>query len=133
MDEQRKYDARLEGYEYSQAELQDRWIVYISGVALGVTLSFIRELDAPLEHSWTIVTSWGLLALSVSAAISSIATGRGSMRRVISYRRQNPGKELPNDLAKLWIEATGVLNWTALVSLVGGLAAMVAFGALNFG
>ena len=127
------FTERLEHYEYLQSELQDHWIIYTAGVALGVALSFVRELNSPLDHAWTIVVSWGLLALSVSAAVSSIATGRVSVRKVIAYRRQNPGHPQPDDIAKLWVQITGVLNCTALVSLVGGLAAMVAFGALNFG
>ena len=75
-EELRNYVNRLEEYDNRASELQDRWVISTSGLALAVTLSFVRELDQPLEHGWTILASWACLSISVVLTLLSISLGR---------------------------------------------------------
>ena len=128
-----EYDKRLEGYENRQSELQDRWVITTSGAALAITLSFVRELDKPLVATWTLVSSWALLSVGVLAILFSIAVGRVASRKMLAAIRENPNGSPPDHSAKISSRITKLLNWLALFSLVLGLAAVVAFGALNLG
>lgn len=131
--ERRKYTERLEHYENRQAELQDRWVITTSGAALAVTLTFVRELEKPLEFAWTLWASWGLLALSVLTALISIAVGRAASRSMITRLREEPDHPNPEEATGNLPKITEALNCIALGTFAGGLAAVVAFGAVNLG
>ena len=128
-----EYAERLEGYENRQAELQDRWVISVAGVALAVTLTFVRELDSPLNALWSLVTSWGLLSLSVLSVLFSIPVGRISSREMLNAVRSQPGQTSTSRTGLISSFITNLLNWLALVSLLFGLVAVVVFGAFNLG
>lgn len=128
-----EYGERLERYENRQAELQDRWVITVAGVALAVTLSFVRDLDKPLDATWSLVASWGLLSLSVLSVLLSIPVGRVATRRMLTALREPPNQSPSKKTGGISSFITDFLNWLALLSLLLGLVAVVAFGALNLG
>ena len=132
-EELRRYVNRLEKYDNQAAELYDRWVISTSGLALAVTLSFVRELDQPLEHGWTLLTSWACLSASVVLTLVSIYLGRISMRRMITYVRENQSQNVPKEVMEPWARMTETLNKATLVIFAVGLTAVVAFGVVNLG
>ena len=125
-DEEDGFRERLEQRDYEAAVLRDRWLLSVTGVALGLSLTFIRELSGPLNAPWLVITAWGFLGTSVLAMLASLGRGRAAMQKMM--QESTEGQRLTGGLARpftIW------LNRAAFGLFAFGLISLVIFASVN--
>ena len=114
----------------------DRWLLTLSGGALAVSLTFVRDIAPhPVRCTvWVLVIGWFLLVLSIVMALSSHLTSLKAIRSERDRLDDVLGKKKALDpdtqesKAGKW---TGHLNVLSTVALAVGIVLICIFAALN--
>ena len=124
----------LFGFEHQVAESFDKYIITLSGGALGLSLTFIRQIAPnPLPYTlpW-LYLSWAFFALALLAVLASLLFSQHAFRREVeirdlSFANQSDARQLSNR----WSALTNWLNWISLVAFILGVASMAFFSIAN--
>jgi len=116
----REYRKNLEQCETDATSELDRTTVALSGGALGIALTFLKEVPATTPKWAVWILAAGMLALVVSlmGVLLSLMAARKSMRyelECVDGKREKPEGEQDGGW---WRSATESFNWTALVCCV---------------
>lgn len=134
-DEQEQQHRRwLVEAEHTASRDFDRNVVILSGGALGLSITFVREfVPVPVECSWPwIALSWTLLTLSLLAILVSMLTSQHALRQAV----REIDEETAHDVKRpggSFATVTGYLNVASAIALVLGLVCLVVFALMNYG
>jgi hypothetical protein len=127
-------------HEYDQAELEvsgryDKWILTLSGGALGLSITFIEKIaknPTPQTLIWLIL-SWSCFVTSLLIALLSLLTSQSAIRENRkeldeSYKeKRTPRLKFP----KWFTTLTNILNWGSLILFVLGTTFLCIFSFKN--
>jgi hypothetical protein len=125
---------------YDEAELEvsgryDKWILTLSGGALGLSITFIEKIakNPTIDTLWWLKLSWGCLILSLLSALLSLVTSQSAIREnrkeldLANIEQRAPRLKFPRWFT--WI--TNGLNWGALVLFILGTVFLCIFSFKN--
>lgn len=110
----------------------DRWMLTLSGGALGLSITFIQQ-NAPNPVCVGLLhCAWAAFLFAVVAMLASLLTSQRAQRRfreiLDSRLAQGDGS---GDECNLSGHVTNVLNWVSLVCFILGVVMMAAFCGQN--
>jgi len=127
-------------HEYDQAELEvsgryDKWILTLSGGALGLSITFIEKIakNPTSETLIWLLLSWSCFVFSLLIALLSLLTSQSAIRENRkeldeSYKETRPPRlKFPRWFTRL----TNALNWGSLTLFVLGTAFLCIFSFKN--
>jgi hypothetical protein len=125
----REYRKSLEQLETEATSDLDKTTVTLSGGALGVAMTFLKDVPAttPKWAVWILAAAMLALVVSLLGVLLSLMAARKSMRyelQCLDRKREKPEGEQDGGW---WRSATETFNWTALVCCVLGIGALAAF------
>lgn len=128
-EEMQNYRKLLQDLEHKAQEQYDKTILMLSGGALGISFTFLKDIVTVNEATniWLIVLAWAAWTLSCSAILWSFYSSRLAMRQAI--KDLDSGAESKNK-SDLW---TSILNFSAGLLFVIGLVLMITFSYFNLG
>jgi hypothetical protein len=108
----------------------DKAVMTLSGGALGISMSFLKDIVGKNPKSFSILFSaWSLWGLSITCIFLSFATSSKALRRAIE---DTDMRMIYMTLAtNRWATATRILNRLGGAGFVIGLAAFLAFILIN--
>lgn len=127
--------------ELDNARSFDRWVVTLSGGALGLSIAFVKDLVAPGPATavWMLGVSWLLFGASIGSALTSIHVSQNAHERFREIldrvaaegghaffnrvRKEHEAEKLPK-----WIDH---LNRASIVSFIGGMVLLAIFVIAN--
>ena len=125
---------------YNNAELEvsgryDRWILTLSGGALGLSITFIEKIaknPTPETLLW-LKLSWGCLVISLLSALLSLVTSQSAIRE---NRREldlaySEGRDPKLDFSRWFSAFTNILNWGSLLLFIIGVIFLCVFSFNN--
>ena len=118
--------------EREAARTFDKAMLTLTGGALGLSLTFIRQL-APHPHlTGLLVAAWSGLTLALLATIAGLHLSQHACRR----NRDNLDDDqrgVPNALGRRnpWAKLTNCLNWVAMLTFASGIALLAWFAIIN--
>lgn len=117
--------------EREAAQSLDKTLVTLSAGALGLSITFIRQIAPEPEHLWVLYVGWGGFSLSLLAVLSSFLFSQFALRRA----RQNLDliSEGEGGGGNPWAGATNVLNFVSILTFVAGILFLAAFAITNVG
>jgi len=125
---------------YNEAELEvsgryDKYILTLSGGALGLSITFIEKI-ASNPTSDTLIwlkLSWGCLVVSLLAALLSLVTSQSAIREnreeLDSAHSENRAPRL--SFPRWFTYVTNALNWGALLLFILGVVFLCVFSFKN--
>lgn len=125
---------------YNEAELEvsgryDKWILTLSGGALGLSITFIEKIatNPTADTLFWLKLSWICLVLSLLAALLSLVTSQSAIRE---NRKEldlaNSEQRAPRLCFPRWFTYfTNILNWGALLFFIFGVVFMCIFSFKN--
>jgi len=80
-----EYRTSLVSVEQKAQEEFDKTILALSGGGLGISFAFVKDIvgPQPLAHSWLLLASWTMWALSVASVLFSFFTSNLALRKAI--------------------------------------------------
>lgn len=125
--EKEKYRNELyEDYKYS-VDSFDKQALLISGGALGLSLSFIKDI-VPLDEAECVEIFIGALIFFVISIVLGFVAHRNSMAKIEQQIRNIDEDKPVNDKPDT---ITRHLNWVITLSVVLGIFLMVTYSAVN--
>jgi hypothetical protein len=118
--------------EREAARTFDKAMLTLSGGALGLSITFIRQL-APKPHLiGLLVTAWSCLAVALLATILGLHISQSAIRRARDMldddqRGISDALNRKNDPARL----TNCFNWIAAFAFLAGIAFLAVFAIFN--
>ena len=125
---------------YDDAELEvsgryDKWILTLSGGALGLSITFIEKIakNPTPETLFWLKLSWGCLVISLLSALLSLVTSQSAIRENrkeldIAYsEKRDPNLGFP----RWFTNFTNVLNWGSLFLFIVGVIFLCVFSFKN--
>ena len=125
---------------YDAAELDvsgryDKWILTLSGGALGLSITFIEIIakNPPADTLIWLKLSWACLVVSLLATLLSLVTSQSAIREnrkeldLAHSEKRSPRLSFP----KWFTYATNLLNWGALLLFILGVVFMCIFSFSN--
>lgn len=125
---------------YDEAELEvsgryDKWILTLSGGALGLSITFIDKIakNPTIDTLLWLKLSWGCLIFALLAALTSLVTSQSAIRENRKELDQaNMDKSAPRLSFPRWFTwITNGLNWGALVLFILGTIFLCLFAFQN--
>ncbi|MCD6184643.1 MAG: hypothetical protein J7K84_02450 [Deltaproteobacteria bacterium] len=125
---------------YDEAELEvsgryDKWILTLSGGALGLSITFIEKIaknPTPDTLFW-LKFSWGCLVISLLAALLSLVTSQSAIREnrkeldLAHSEKRDPSLSFP----RWFTYTTNGLNWGSLFLFILGVIFLCIFSFKN--
>jgi hypothetical protein len=113
-----------------QAELEsskqfDQLVVALAGGAIGLSMTFAKDLKAPVAK-WVLGLSWVVLAVSILSVLMSHSFSQMSLRK----QREINSSENKAKINR-YSDLTNLLNWISLVAVVSGILVMSWFVVSN--
>ncbi len=125
---------------YNEAELEvsgryDKWILTLSGGALGLSITFIEKIaknPTPDTLFWLKI-SWGCLVISLLIALLSLVTSQSAIRENREeLDSAHSEKRAPNLSFPRWFTCiTNGLNWGSLLLFILGVTFLCVFSFKN--
>jgi len=125
---------------YNEAELEvsgryDKWILTLSGGALGLSIAFIEKIaknPTPDTLFWLKI-SWGCLVISLLTALLSLVTSQSAIRENREeLDSAHSEKRAPNLIFPRWFSCiTNGLNWGSLLLFILGVTFLCVFSFKN--
>ena len=125
---------------YDEAELEvsgryDKWILTLSGGALGLSITFIDKIanNPTTDTLLWLKLSWGCLIFALLAALTSLVTSQSAIRENRKELDQANTEQRAPDLKfpRRFTGFTNVLNWAALVLFILGTICLCIFSFKN--
>src|SRR5262249_49979534 len=105
----------------------DRTVTSLAGGALALSVTFIHGIARHPEHTWTLVTAWLALGLSLLLILLSFMTSQaGLLRRIEAI-----DASMAESQETRYFRATNMLNFGAAAGLVIGFGFLAAFSFSN--
>lgn len=122
--EMREYRNWLVAADQKASEAYDKAVMTLAGGALGLSLTFVRQIvKTPRPESlWRLETSWLCLTLSLGFILVSMLWSQWALRKAM---RQVDESSLPGARA-----GGGFAIFTAVLNVLSGLALLVGIGFL---
>ena len=119
----------------------DKYLLMLSGGALGLSLTFVGDVVTPgkVVWSWVILVGWGLLVFTVVAVLLCIRLsldGHEKFRDILDEESGKGGKDFWKRVRERQREFpqahwVGALNWVGLATFAVGVACLLIFTLLN--
>lgn len=126
---------QLLDYLLNQAGFFDRGILTLSAAALGLSLTFTKDIAATpnLETLWMLFWSWACFIVSLLATLASFQTSQRAIEKAIEnldtvYECSASRDQISNP----WRSVTIVVNWISLGVFIVGAALLAQFAVANF-
>ncbi len=124
--------------KFEEARLFDKAILTLAAGALGLSLTFVRQI-APQPDSWTkpiLAASWGSFSLSLLCTLISFLTSQYACSKQIEILEGNNSETDANSkeehtVHNRWGACTRKLNWASIVSFIIGAILLSIFGIAN--
>ncbi|HWA83399.1 MAG TPA: hypothetical protein VG820_08210 [Fimbriimonadaceae bacterium] len=124
--------------EEKASESFDKFVPYISGGALAISLTFLEKIApkiAPQTVAW-ISWAWFLLVGSLLASLAGRMTSQYAYRFQVRIcddnRREELGEEkLLKSSRNVFAIITGILNWVTILLVIAGILCLVQFSLSN--
>jgi len=123
------YRQSLDNAEVEVSGRYDKWILTLSGGALGLTITFLEKI-APIpktETVWLLTFSWIIFVVSILSALISLLTSQSAIREVRNCLDE--GKDLKS--SKCFSIITNILNWASALLFVLGAVCFCLFTLKN--
>ena len=132
--------------EFSDAEHYDKWLLTLSGGALGISIAFLKDIAKTPDPATLpcLITAWACLIAAIAFTIASLQFSQAGFRRyrenLDKQQNGNPVAAADNILVRIWLWFTGgnisarivlLLNWLSLFLFVAGISALAAFSFQN--
>ena len=118
--------------KFKVAEDFDKALLTLSGGALGISMTFIKDIVIKPEHKWILVISWTCFGLSIIILLLGFHVCRKAyMQEIVSLDAIQEKSKKANNKKNLWSEATEVANIFALVFFIIGLSSLATFIFIN--
>lgn len=122
-------------YLLNQAGFFDRGILTLSAAALGLSLTFTKEItETPdAETLWMLFWSWACFVVSLLATLASFQTSQKAIEKAIEVLDTiYQGSTISDRTSNPWRSATTVVNWFSLAVFIVGAALLTGFAMANF-
>jgi hypothetical protein len=117
--------------ERESAQTLDKFLITLSAGALGLSITFIRQIAPDPGWLWLLYVGWGGFALSLLAVLMSLLFSQSALRSARdNLDRLYSGQE-DLDSRNRWGSATNALNFASILSFVAGVAFLAAFAVVN--
>jgi hypothetical protein len=120
--------------EGEQTQSYDKSILTLSGGALGLSLTLIKEVVptfAPCT-AWLLYSGWACFVLSLLVTLTSFQLSIVAIRRQREILDAEHSAATTRGQRNTPADFTAFLNWSSLVLFVAGAAALTLFVAINF-
>jgi len=132
------YIATRQSYDSAELEVSgryDKWILTLSGGALGLSITFIEKIAKdPFPSTIPVLAvSWGFLVLALLMGLISLVTSQSAIRECrAELDNANLEERAPHFPNKRWFAIlTNSLNWGALVAFIIGVILLCTFSIKN--
>jgi len=107
----------------------DRRLILLSGGALGLSITFIKNIVGSSEPNGVHIIVWGWILLAGCLLLALINNYIGTLTYRITVKRLDEEKKPPTHL----ICSIHVLNIVCILLLIAGIILVASFAALNMG
>ena len=123
------YRQSLEALEHSSQEKYDQAVMTLSGGALGITLTFVKEFVTPANDvsCGLLLAAWVLWGISVTAVVFSFFFSQCALRTAI--KQVDAGTHREQRLGGIWNTFTAILNILGGFAFFAGVICFVFFSA----
>lgn len=113
-----------------QSEAYDKAVLSLSGGALGLSMTFIRQIvHGPPNGILLLALAWSGFAVSILAIFVSMLTSQWAVRRAVG--QIDEGRAGTGRTGGAFAIVTACLNVVACISLVFGIGLLVCFSLVN--
>ncbi len=108
----------------------DKGILTLSGGALLLSMTFVKEIAAKPYNAHLLVWSWLLLAAAICMMLLSLLASQSALRRaraILDERLSQPQTSCRN----CWARITHILNIASIVAFIAALVFLVLFVSAN--
>lgn len=125
----------LDAAELEVSGRYDKWILTLSGGALGLSITFLEKIaTAPPKWSfWILGVAWVFYVISLMSALLSFLTSQSAIRDIrnqIDNNWDEQNKRLVNQ-KQIFKTLTNVLNWGSMALFVFGTVLLCVFSLIN--
>ena len=120
------------------AESFDRILTTLAAGALGLSITFIRQIAPHPKHEWTLGFAWALLGVALLAILTAHLTSQSGLERARDImdereRRRIADESAPDESTEGngWRGATQALNLIAILTFMAGVGFLAGFSATN--
>jgi hypothetical protein len=126
------YRQGLVNSKFKVAEDFDKALLALSGGALGISMTFIKDIVTRPECKWILVISWTCFGLAITILLLGFRVCRKAyIQEIESLDARQEKSKKTNNKKNAWIEATEVANNFALIFFIIGLILLAAFIFIN--
>lgn len=109
-------------FKMRSSDLYDRSALVISGVALVLSMIFLRCAASPL-----LFAGWAMLAVGILALLASQLTSQHACQKAADWMDRKYNGQVSEPEQNKWGCVTSVLNWISLVAIALGVLLVVVF------
>ncbi len=120
----------LQKAEDTASDEFDKVMIALSGGALAISLTFIKQIAPEPKHFWLCITSWALFALAMTCTLISFRTTQEAMRRQADILEEVFSRGGDFGFNR-WDAMTRWLNSISLGLFVAGVASLIIFVSLQ--
>lgn len=127
----------LNDARFKVAETLDKALLTLSGGALGVSMTFVRDIAKNPKCKCTLIASWILFGLTITLLLLSLYCCQAAykkQREILDdeqIKRKDRNEYKPDKTRNKWSVATEVLYFIAMVSFLFGLLFLGIFIGVN--
>jgi hypothetical protein len=114
--------------EHKASESYDKAVMTLSGGALAISLTFVKNVAQPVVALWRLESAWVALTVSVGSILVSMPTSQIALRHSIHQVDEGKPTQRPGGMFSI---ATEMLNVLATVTFIGGIALLAWFSLSN--
>jgi hypothetical protein len=122
--------------EHDQSRLFDTTVITLASGALGLSLTFIRQIAPTYDKSTVsaLYLGWFAFIASVLSTLASYRASQSALRRQrdILDQMHAASVDVPQSPANCAAILTSVLNWASLVFFILGTVMLTVFVILNY-
>ncbi len=125
----------LDAAELEVSGRYDKWILTLSGGALGLSITFLEKIaTAPPKWSfWILGAAWIFYVISLMSALLSFLTSQSAIRDIRNQIDSNWDEQKKRSVnqKKIFKTLTNVLNWGSMALFVFGTVLLCVFSLIN--
>lgn len=127
------YRQGLVNSKFKVAEDFDKALLTLSGGALGISMTFIKDIVTRPEYKWILVISWTCFGLAIIILLLGfLVCGKAYKQEIVSLDAIQEKSKKTNNKKNTWSKATEVANISALIFFITGLILLATFIFINF-
>ena len=126
------YRQGLVNSKFKVAEGFDKALLALSGGALGISMTFIKDIVTRPGYKWILVISWTCFGLAIIILLLGYLVCRKAyMQEIVSLDAIQEKSKKTNNKKNAWTKATEVANTFALIFFITGLVLLATFIFIN--